>query len=273
MQATHRIINSVRGSLSKKIFFLHIPKCAGSSLTNAIVKNYKSLNVKDDNKIVRLQAEAMAHAKQLLCGEQSPERILPYSSSVRIPEYLLLYFMSQPRNNFITGHVPFSDIAYKKFHHQYSFITILRDPVRRWLSEYTFNKFKQSTHRKHTADMNLEEYLNSKVGEEQGRQYVLFLGGRLNSKDYGSKKALNRAIENLKKFALIGCVENMQEFTDQYYELFRMKLIIENNNINPRPKKWEEQNLTDDIRRRIENICEADCEIYYRLQQQLKLGS
>ena len=128
-------------------------------------------------------------------------------------------------------------------------------------------------HRKQTADMDIEEYINSKVGEQQGRQYVLFLGGRLNSKDYSSKTALSRAIDNLKKFSLIGCVENMQDFTDQYYELFGMKLNIENKNTNPRPKIWEEQNITDDIRRRIENICEADCEIYYRLQQQLKLGS
>jgi hypothetical protein len=270
MRFSNRILNSVRGSLDKKIFFLHIPKCAGSSLTNAVVKNYISLNLREDSKIIRMQAEVVANARQILSDENSSEYSVADDCSVRIPEYLLLYFMGLEKVKFITGHVPFSDMAYSKFHHQYSFITILRDPVSRWLSEYTFNKFKKSMHRKQTADMGIEEYINSKVGKEQGRQYVLFLGGRVNSKDYISKTAIERAINNLNKFSVIGCVENMQDFTDRYYQRFGMKLNIENKNVNPRPKEWEEKNFTDDIRRKVENICEADCEIYYRMQQYLK---
>ena len=217
-----------------------------------------------------MPAEAVANTRQILSDEKSSENLVPDTCSVRIPEYLLLYFMGQDKVKFITGHVPFSGIAYRQYHHQFSFITILRDPVSRWLSEYTFNKFKKSMHRKETANVDIEEYINLEVGEEQGRQYVLFLGGRLNSKEYSSKTALARAIDNLRKFSVIGCVEDMQDFIDRYYEHFGMKLNIEYKNTNPRPKKWEEQNITDDIRNKIENICERDCEIYYHLQQYLK---
>ena len=73
MRFSNRILNSVRGSLDKKILCLHIPKCAGSSLTNAVVKNYISLNLREDSRIIRMQAEVVANTRQILSDENTPE--------------------------------------------------------------------------------------------------------------------------------------------------------------------------------------------------------
>lgn len=273
MRILSRVKNTFINSNNNKIFFLHIPKCAGISLTNAIVKQYISLDVREDKGIIRIPAEAVANVRALLSKEKSTELAVSSNCVVRIPEYLLLYFMSQKKVKLIAGHVPFSEIAYTKFHDEYEFVTILRDPVKRWLSEYMFNKFKDSAHRKDTANMDIDEYIESDVGKSQGRQYVLFLGGRINSEEYSSKASIKRAVGNIKKFSLIGCVENMQDFADRYFEKFSIKLSMGTDNANPRPEEWEQKNITQSSIQQIENICESDCEIYYQLQQYLKYGS
>ena len=270
MQVIYRARNTLKRSLKEKIFFLHIPKCAGSSLSNAMVRNYIDLNKKNDKWIIRLPAEAIAKTRGLLAKEQARQLSITNECCVRLPEYLLLYFMSQNKVKYISGHVPFSEIAYREFHNEYSFVSILREPVTRWLSEYMFNRFKSSNHRKDTANMEIDEYIDSEVGKSQGRQYVLFLGGRINSEDYDSKASIKRAVDNIKKFSIIGCVENMQEFADRYFERFGVKLSVGLDNLNPRPVEWEEYNITKDIITQIENICEPDCEIYYQLQKYLK---
>ena len=181
MRLSHRFLDALHGPLSRRMFFLHMPNCAGSSISNAIVKYYISLNIKNDKGIISVPAEAAVNVRKLLNEEKSPEVLVSSNCSVRIAEHLLLYFMSQKNVKFVAGHVPFSEIAYRSFHQQFSFITIIRDPVKRWLSEYMLNRFKKSMHNKEAANMDIDVYIDSKVGKAQGRQYVLFLGGRVNS--------------------------------------------------------------------------------------------
>lgn len=125
-------------------------------------------------------------------------------------------------------------------------------------------------HRKETANMKIEDYIKSTVGKSQGNQYVLFLGGRVNSEDYHSSNAVRRAIKNIQKFSVIGFVEDLQGFVDRYYDKYQVKLDIIKTNKNPRPTAWVGQNITDSIRTKIENICENDCEIYHKLKMFLK---
>lgn len=267
---SNRIINTVRGPLKDKIFFLHIPKCAGTSLNDAIAKQYINLNLKTDQQLIGINPVAAANARLALDEETSPEFSVSPDCSLRIPECLLLYFMNKQEVKYISGHIPFSEIAYRKFANQFAYVTVLRDPVERWISEYSFHKFKKSAHQKDTASMDIDAYLESARGKAQGGQYVLFLGGRINGGDYGSRGALRRAVENLQKFAVVGCVEDLGGFAERFYERFGAKLDVGRRNINPKPADWETRIITADVRRRIENICERDCEIYHHLQQSVK---
>lgn len=270
IQLSKRILNTIGGSLKERIFFLHIPKCAGTSLANALTEQYITLNPKRDKGLITIRPDAEMNVSRILNEETSREFSASLDFSLRMPEFLLLYYMSQHQVRYIGGHVPFSEIAHREFGNQFSFITILRDPVKRYISEYSFNKFKKSTHQKDTASMDIDAYLESPRGKAQGCQYVLFLGGRLNGDDYRSKEAVKRAIQNLRKFVVIGFSEDMSGFVERYQERFGVKLRIRRQNVNPRPSDWETQTITADIRRKIENICERDCEIYHHLQQLTK---
>jgi hypothetical protein len=121
-------------------------------------------------------------------------RILNEKSKHRIGDEVIMYLMSIRKRTAspITAHIPFSETAYNEFHDRYAFVSILRNPVDRWLSEYTFNKFKESGRGKHTAQCDINTYLDSDYGKAQGGQYGLWLGGLRKDGDYTSKDAVQQ---------------------------------------------------------------------------------
>jgi len=165
--------------------------------------------------------------------------------------------MCQPKVRCIAGHIPFCDIAYRNFHKKYAYITIMRDPVERWISEYFYNKY----HSRDTSSMDINEYLSSEYGIAQGTEYVLYLGGRSNGNDHYSSKAVNRAIQNLSKFSIIGFLDDLNGFADRFQQRFGPKLDIGKKNVTPPNQNRKE--ITGEILQQIETICERDLEIYH----------
>jgi hypothetical protein len=249
------------------ICFVHIPKCGGTSINYAIKRRYVTLDKRRDGEINSYSHKALHNAARIL-GEKSNYNIL------RMQHEVLLYLMGIQKQtaSLIMGHIPFSKTAYNEFHDRYAFVTILRNPVDRWLSEYTFNKFKESGFRKHTTPIDINEYVDSDYGKAQGGQYGLWLGGLREDKDYTSKDAVQKAIEHIPLFSVIGCLENLEDYKERFYDRFGTRLIIEKKNVNPRPVGYIEDTITDELRRKIENICESDLEIYEHLLNYLRSG-
>lgn len=57
MRLYNLIYNSIKGPLNHRIIFMHIPKCAGSSLANVFVNQHISLNIRNDNNIIRVPTD------------------------------------------------------------------------------------------------------------------------------------------------------------------------------------------------------------------------
>jgi hypothetical protein len=192
---TTRIINTLTNRISERIFFIHIPKCGGVSIRQAITAKYLSIDPRDDCGIVNLNAPV---SRQVI---ETTEGInYPYDSDDDYPildfrEKLLLYFMAQLSSKFISGHFLFSDYSYIKFGVKFNYITVLRHPVKRWISSYFFNHFKSESHMKVYED--IETHLESYFGISQGFELVKFLGGANREGDYTSVQAINQAKDNL----------------------------------------------------------------------------
>jgi len=250
--------NSFRGPVKQKIFFSHIPKCGGTSVRHALRSNYITLNPRKDDRFVTILRSPVDSVIAQLETETSNEFCVAHDSRLRFPEQLLLYYMNQRRTMCIVGHVPFSRIAHNNFSDEYAFITILRNPVERYISEFFYNKH----HSLAVSNMELEEYLDSDYGRAQGTQYVLFVGGRSNGNDHLSKKAVDRALDNLTRYAVIGFIEESKDFSERCRERFGIELHLGTLNLTPESKA---RNLiTNSIRTRIESICQRDLEIHHR---------
>lgn len=233
----------------RKIFLLHIPKCGGTSIDEAIGANYRKPYFSTNDPVFRLNSAASLKASQVAGLPLGDYR-----------EHLLTYQMSLNHLRYITGHFVFSPRVFQEFGTQWRFVTILRHPVSRWFSHYFFNRYKKSNHFKVQED--LETFINSDSGIRQGHFLVYYLTGQGVDSTFVSQRVVDQAVENLEKFALVGCLEHLDNFTRQFEKRFSLKLDIPLANTNPLSKSEQGYKITDDMRKRVEEICQPDLVLY-----------
>lgn len=254
--------NFLHGSLKEKIFYLHIYKCGGTSIAQAIKSCYLDLENIENNFVFHLNRRAANEAinairRNLGNPELFSNHMYKDDLRLKLQESLLLYYMGREQTNYIAGHFGFSATAYQYFSNKYAFITVLREPVKRFISAYVYGRYREG--RKHNMD--LTEYLQAKTGFG-GSTYVKLLGGLDETGDYTSERAIARAKENLHKFSVVGCLEYTEEFLKQFEERFGRKLKIRKYNQSPKSETYRNSILTEETEEKIREICKPDLEIY-----------
>lgn len=260
MPLVNRIANTFTNRITEIIFFLHIPKCGGVSIGQAIEEKYLSIDLRNDRGIIELNAPVSGQVIKTTEGINYPYGTNDDFPLLNFREKLLLYFMGQPSTKFISGHFLFSDQAYQEYGDKFMIVTVLRDPIQRWLSSYFFNRFKRDDHVQVYDD--IEPYLDTHFGISQGYELIKFLGGANWEGDYISSIAINRAIENLKKFGIVGFLEDLDSFSRKFYDRFQVNLKIGKKNQNPAPKYNRKSTITTDLLEKITEICQPDIQVY-----------
>ena len=245
----------------EKIFYLHIPKCGGTSITNAIQACYYKWSLSDTLNFFSLNASASWKTAEIFTDMELSSDIVNDKAVMNLREELLIYYMSQRHIEYIGGHFGFSLKAYQQFHHEYAFITILRNPVKRWISSYLYNRYRQPQ-KYRRINMNFQDYLESDFGKSQGYEYAKFLGGADASVNFLNQEAIDRAKENLNKFRLIGFLEDIDSFKAQFQKQFGRDLNIGFLNQRPKNGKSEEPVITEAMKEQIKKLCKPDIEVY-----------
>lgn len=256
-----RTRNLFQPSPKEGIFYLHIPKCGGTSLNIALQECFLRWSLSDTCDIVNLDGPASWEAIETSTGNiLAPDSADDYSV-MKFREELLLYHMSQRHIRFISGHFPFSTAAYKAFSDKFAFITLLRNPVDRWISSYFYNRNRQS-HRYRKIDIGIEDYLESDYGRSQGYEYTKFLAGIDVKGHFMTDQAVAKAKENLHSFRQVGFLEDMPEFKLRFEENFGRKLNIRILNQKPKSENPEILQTIEKSMPLIEDICRPDLEVY-----------
>jgi len=230
-----------------KVFFIHIPKTGGTSIDYVVRNKYRS-------QYSRIEA-APSHQTALMLEGKKDDEDVEMQSTLKMRSQIALYEMFK-ETSFISGHVPFDFNTWKAFQDRYLYITCLRNPVKRYLSQYFYNYYKESQHRKINVD--LPTYITMPIGQHEGSIYVKFLGGISAEKDYTSTEAIARAKENLSKFDTIAFLEKLDLFTAEFATKTGIKISIPHKRKNPVAKP----EVDKDILAKIETICAPDLEIY-----------
>ena len=237
----------------KRLCFVHVPKCGGTSLNEAFKKSVgiSSLSLRG----VKIDAaKTMKEAKR------------KNMNTLALRQEKLISKLQNKRFRYVKGHVRCTSEVRAQFEKDWVFVTVMRDPVKRWISQYFFNLHKTNPHTKH--DLALDEYLESDIARTSGAIYLDFF---TNGEDLTSDKAAKEAIANIEAFPLVGVLEKKDAFKDRFKEIMGTELqTIGNRNTNPLSKDQMKKQVSDAQMAKIREFCAPDLQVYEHFANALK---
>lgn len=241
-----------------KIIFHHIPKCGGTSIVSGLALAYYPLRLLTKGKkgfTARLDAPTSTK-------KANEEGINRY----QLRRNLLRYHIDNKTCPFISGHYPFSPDDFEKHKTEWLSVTLLRDPLQRWYSEYFWNRYKNHDYRK--TDLSIEEYLENTEGIENTRSFVNFFCVTDNVSDAVTEQEKEEAIKNISKIPVIGFLDNLPDFQNQLKSHLGHKPYFFKRNKSPADKdKKQIPDKNSDFEKKLLNYLEADIEIYNKIRE------
>lgn len=222
-----------------KVLFVHVPKCGGTSLSHALRVRYALSYFK-------LSEEASTAA----AGGMST------GAWMRLKRDLVAYH-AHTGAHFIQGHIPV-DTNYLETHMRgYKLITLLRDPVDRVISHYFFDP--------RLREMTPEQFLESRRGFIETRVLCHFFGGLDWDEPGDVQRAKVKAIATLKRFDVVGMLEEPLAFETNLVDHLGLRLSIPKRNVGEHRANG---GLSSEIIERIKEMCQADRCIIHSLRPQ-----
>ena len=248
---SRRVTNMLSGRLRHPCFFMHVPKCGGTSLSEALyatVPMHRRVGVIDA--IATRRATTLMHADL----EETPfyHDDLPNGAEVyALREQMLLVHMAWG-TELIHGHVLFSERAYRHFGQTYRHVTLLREPLERTLSNFL------GSARDGLIDGDLDGYLESEIFRTHGLSMLRYFSGTHPLGPTEEKAALERAKRNMDRFSIVGFLDDLDGFARQFSDLFgrRPTIFRYNSSRTAHPSPSAAQT------RRMETVLAAELELW-----------
>ncbi len=242
---------ATKGGMKQNCLFLHLPKCGGTSLSEALyasVPMHKHIGVIDAVSS-RRAASLIEHDKD--CLHQTHEDMKGAAATFDLREKMMIAYMCADKR-LIHGHVLWSDKAWKYFRDEYKVVTVMRDPVKRAISNFRMNVANEQ------IENDIDAWLDDVQGLNHASVNLRYLSGEANITKKNKAACLKRAHKNLDKIALIGFLSEMDVFLDRFKEQFGARPKVHRYN----SAKGEELNFTKSQMQRLEELCAPDIELY-----------
>lgn len=246
-----------RRTMDEKLCFMHIPKCGGTSVDEACQVSYGISKRILGNRLLRLDESASLKASEI-----AEENLMDLRNK------LLMYYLSKHECNYVSGHFTYDEDTFRHFGHEWNFMTILRNPVSKWFSQYFYNRFKDNNHFR--IDSDIETFIESQRGVFYGCDYVVKFTNSSSVEEASTDQAISQAVKNLnEKFTLVGILERLDLFQRAFRERFNVDLWIRKRNANPLKKARQDEMISDEIYKRVEAICQPNIRVYEAILKQV----
>ncbi len=185
---------NTKSNLDKSIYFMHIPKCGGTTIDHifaklfSILKNYNFKRFKHNNKI----------KKNKLSRNE-----IDYS-----------------KKHFISGHLDY-DFC-NNLNNIYK-CSVVREPISRVISHYKFMVFRLNTT---PEKYPFKIFINEEVRKNRDNLITRHFSGFLNEKKEITDEDCLEAISNTKSFDSIYTLENWDKFLSEILSLFGFPSIL-----------------------------------------------
>jgi hypothetical protein len=239
--------------LAHPCLFLHLPKCGGSSLAEALhatVPLHQRVGVIDAVSTRRAAAVLRFERDDpLLCHEDLEHGGETFALRERI---LLAHAFWGTR--LIHGHVLLSDRVRRHLPVTHRIVTLLRHPVERAISN-----FRMAAHAG-VIPPDPETWLSGPVGRRHATVNLRYLAGRSTVGQAEEAECLALALEALDALALVGFLDRLPRFGAAFADMFGPRIALRRMN----RARGAEVSLTRLQRQRLEDLCGPDIVVHDR---------
>lgn len=235
-----------------RIVFLHVPKCGGTSLMAALNSCMKPWRATQRNSVLHLYEPATREAMR--AGR---------TSSGVTRRSMLAYHLATTDARLVHGHYWYSRFAFESYRDVWSFITLLRHPVDRWLSNYYYDA-TLPVDNEYRIEASLRDHLESERAMLFGTELVRRFADLDDSHDARSDEAVARAVTNLRDLDLVGTLEDLSRFQKAFEARFEYSLDIPRLNVTSDRRK-PRADVEPDIADQIYRLCEPDLQVFRAL--------
>lgn len=234
----------------QRVVFHHVPKCGGTSVGRALRKRYllSQSTVTPESSFRAFEAFTQGTDRQQMLVDVLDLR-----------EQMMLHLLFEDIRC-VSLHVRFSEIAHNHFSQNYKFVTVLREPVSRFISHYFWSFGKPHAHAR--IDENFEDFLETEHAQRLGSTYGEFYSGLSKNSDMRSDSAVDAAIENLRRFDAVGRLDDLGDFETQLRRELGVKISIGHENKNKSATRGDRFEITPELMDRVVELCAPDIAVW-----------
>lgn len=247
---------SVTGPIEKPVVFVRIPKCATTSVRRAVTRLYRSVWCFDGHGIHSVNHGA--------CDEAAEAK---GQTTWEMRRSAAAYLMGHPDAQYVEGHFEINATLLEEFGDRYTFITLLRHPVDRWISHYLYNV--HLPRERYDINQSMEEFVETSRGRGIAQMYTAYLSGTggMTPETRDTEEVRQQARENLSNFDHVGIVEQMESFEERLSNEVGVNLNVPRRNKSPAPEGADD--ISEEMREKIREVSAADMELYEYAKSEL----
>ncbi|RZF91338.1 hypothetical protein EXT42_14650 [Pseudoalteromonas sp. CO302Y] len=261
---------------AKSICFVHVPKSGGISIDLAMREQFA---IAGQPRFSREGAIAMS-----LAGMN--REITDLDSISEFSDHhakqltgLLAYHLAQDWP-YISGHVTTNKQLLNQFANQYHFVTVLREPVSRFKSNYLYNKLTNSLPMMAPNNLNydnltaeVDTILQHRRGWQMANVTSMCIAGRFARDEHDAKTMQSEFSDNLEKYSVVSFLDNLDGFSSQIHTLTGKQINIGSHNTTESHLDKQKQSVKDTlqnylnephINKQIQHLCRFETENYLR---------